>query len=228
MRFIVGVVAVGLCLVIGAPEEARACGNSTLGSAQSISAAVTEVKVLIDRGRHKQAVALLRGAFREPDELMETTGLPGNDQRLRARGHLALALIVARSRGTVALAPGIGGKRPAQREAAIGWAIKSMRWHLSGNIDTFELVCSPGKCRAVDDPERSAILAELLALRPGGRAEALEILRGLAKDDLMPSAQGWAVLAALQTQGGEVEAATLSASRCEQVAGEAAACKFVL
>jgi hypothetical protein len=220
---VVGLVAVfGGCLVVGAPAEARACGNSTRHAMQSITA----LKELVEQGRHKQAVAGLRDVFK--DDLLEMKGLPGDEQRLLARGHLTLAVIVARSRGAVALAPGIGGKQPAKRAVAIAWAIKSMRWHLSGNIDTFELVCSPGKCRAVDDPERSAILAELLALRADGRAEALEILRGLAKDDLMPSAQAWAVLAALQRQGGEVEAATLSASRCEQVAGVAAACSFIL
>jgi hypothetical protein len=226
MRF-VGLVAMFFAgLSLGAPAEARACGNSTYGSAQGIRATVDGVKELVEQKRHKRAVALLRDAFK--DDLLEIKGMAGNDQRLLARGQLALALVVARSRGTVELEPGIGGRRPAQREAALAWAIKAMRWNLSGNIDTFELVCSPGKCRAVDDPERSAILAELLALRVDGRAEALEILRGLANDDLMPSARGWAVLAALQRQGGEVEAATLSASRCEQIADEAAACKFIL
>jgi hypothetical protein len=222
MRFVGLVAVVGGCLVLGAPAEGRACGNSTRHAMHH----VTAIKELVEQGRHKQAVAALREVFK--DDMLALKGLPGDEQRLLARGHSTLAVIVARSRGAVELEPGIGGKQPAKRAAAIEWAINSMRWHLSGNIDSFELVCSPGKCRGIDDPERSAILAELLALRADGRAEALGILRGLAKDDLMPSAQGWAVLAALQRQGGEAEAATLSASRCEQIAGTPAACSFIL
>jgi hypothetical protein len=226
MRF-VGLVAVSFVgLSLAAPAEAQACRNSTYGALHSIHAAVDGVTDLVEQKRHKQAVALLRGAFE--DDLLEIKAMASNDQRLLARGQLALALVVARSRGTAELEPGIGGKRPAQREAALAWAIKSVRWQLSGNIDTTELVCSPGKCRAVDDPERLALLAELLALRPGGQAEAIEILRGLANDDLMPSPRAWAVLAALQRKGGEAEAATLSASRCEQITGRPAACGFIL
>jgi hypothetical protein len=68
---------------------------------------------------------------------------------------------------------------------------------------------------ATKTPVASAAHAELLALAAPTRAEAKKILEDLATRDVVPSAQGWALLAKLRRDGGDKAGAEVAAKRCE-------------
>lgn len=67
--------------------------------------------------------------------------------------------------------------------------------------------------KAPDDPFLLARLAEGLGRSKNGKAEALAILERLDREDLMPDAKGYAVLAQLLPAG---KGASQAAARCEQ------------
>lgn len=75
--------------------------------------------------------------------------------------------------------------------------------------------------KSPDDPYLLARLAEGLVRTRSGKAEALAILERLDREDLMPDAEGYAVLAALLPAG---PAAAKATARCEQLAADKTAC----
>jgi hypothetical protein len=224
-RLALAAVLAAPCL-FAAPAPARACTNTVWGSTSTVGGALRDAAVMVERGRHRQAVARIRDQFH--GDTLEPPILPRGDQVLLAHGQTILALAVARSRGAVVLEPGLGGKRQDHRDAAINWAIARMRWLIAGSDELAHVVCERGECRTAADPGLDVILAELLALRTDGRAEALQLLSQLDRDDLMPTPAGWAVLAALYRQNGRTGDAARAAARCQQITGKDAGCRVAL
>ena len=129
------------------------------------------------------------------------------------RAYLMLAAAVVRLDGNVTL------------HSAAGTAIKSSKTraaNLSWATDVLEHAHKVDK----DDIEATAYLAEAYAANPKTQDKAKTLLTGLAKDDLMADATGWATLAKLQHADGDTAGAKTSSKRCADIARDASMCKL--
>lgn len=183
------------------PADARACANSVMHRTEE----VVDLDVAsheLDAGRHQAAVDAVLEVF--PRAHRKTA-----DGELMARGQRMLAVAVVRSGGAVRLDARLRGRTARQQSAAVEWA--------TGTLRAFHAARG-------DDGTITVELAEALALGPATRGEALALLRGLGRDDLLPSARAWGLLAALERVGGDGEAAARAQGRCAAIAGDGAAC----
>ncbi|WAS97101.1 hypothetical protein [Nannocystis punicea] len=204
------------------PAPTRACGGKNLWGPEHDE--LNKAAHLIEKGRHGEAVAQVRRTVKTAAE--SASPAPDVDPYVHNRARQLLALAVARSAGAVALGPGLGGKRKEHRRAAVAWAISTMRADISPGAG--HVICQLGACRSLDDPAHTAALAEALALAEDSRDEAYRLLKDLGDHDLMPTAQGWAVLAALHRQRGELEAGTAALEHCRQQAAKGVRCDVTL
>ncbi|MDC0715949.1 hypothetical protein [Nannocystis bainbridge] len=204
------------------PASTRACGGKGLWGPEHDE--LNQAARSIERGRHGEAVAQVRRTVKTAAE--SASPVAGADPWVHNRARQLLALAVARSAGAVTIAPGLGGKRKEHRSAAITWAISAMRADISPR--TGQLACELGQCRTLDDPAYTGALAEALALVEDSRPEAYRLLKDLGDHDLMPTAQSWAVLAALHRQRGELEAGAVALERCRQQAAKGVRCDVTL
>ena len=111
------------------------------------------------------------------------------------------------------------------KDPAAGTAIKSSKTraaNLSWATDVLEHAHKVDK----DDIEATAYLAEAYAANPKTQDKAKTLLTGLAKDDLMADATGWATLAKLQHADGDTAGAKTSSKRCADIARDASMCKL--
>lgn len=148
-------------------------------------------------GDHEKAVRLAKRAA--PGIVRLRPADPKS--RIAGRAQRTLALAAVRSGGSIAVARGIGGDGDYPRQVALAWAELTLTWHAalaSGNL----LVRSQ--------------LAEALAADPYQVDRAREMLRELADRDVMPTAQGYAVLARLESETGRRDTAI---ARCEELGG---------
>lgn len=205
-------VALVLALALGAlsftaPDRADACGNTVRRVVDRTQEYVQKAELLLAQGKHKRAVTTIREAFGDKAIAVWVDGNP----HLHSRAQRILALVVARSRGELAIGMDLGGPAQARKDAAIAWAVLTLRLQ-AGDQPT---------------PAQTAELAEALALQASGRHEAYTLLKGLGDADLMPGAQGWALLAGLSKLHGDLEGSKKAAERCRQIGAAGVKCDVV-
>lgn len=192
-----------VCSLVLAPKAADACGNSVERVVNQANEIVRNAEALLAKGQYKKAIEKIRVGYREHvlqfDRYMNLQG--------RAQRVAAVALV--RSKGEVSLGKGIGGNTDAQRRAAIAWATLILR-HQHAEATT---------------PALTAELAEALAQQPSGRGEAHGLLKDLGERDLMPGAEGWALLALLSKERGDAEGSKKAVERCKQIAAPEVQCE---
>lgn len=198
--------ALALSLIVSvliAPEVAEACGNSVERVVDTRNEMVRDAEGLLARGKYKAAVEVIRDSFR--DHVLQLD----RHEHLQVRAQRVLAVAVVRSKGEVALGKGLGGKTDAQRRAAIAWATLMLRLQQAEGAS----------------PALTAELAEALALQGSSRGEAHRLLKELGDGDLMPGAEGWALLGQLSKERGDAEGSKRAVDRCAQIASPGVQCE---
>lgn len=218
-------IVLALCLattVLAAPRLADACGNTVRRIVDSTNESVRKAEFLLAQGNYKQAISTIRDEF--GDRALAVHDGPG--AQLHQRAQRVLAIAVVRSKGAVSIGPGLGGKTDAQRQAAIAWSVLTLRLRRAALDDrNVDCILDPTRCtNGEGDPHTNADLAEALALQPTGRAEAYRLLKDLGDRDLMPFAEGWALLAELGRERGDLEGAKKAVERCKQIASDNLKC----
>ena len=197
-----------LAALTGAPRPAHACGNEVERVVDVTNQSMRKAEALLADGKHQRAARAVLAAF--------PAALRADRSHIRRnlfeRGQRILALAVVRSRGAIELGPGMPGKTAAEQAENLAWAAGMLRLHAARG-DGGVLLASE--------------LAEALALRPAERHEAHTLLKELADGDVMPTARGWAVLAALERARGDANAADRAVARCKEIAREPGQCVVV-
>jgi hypothetical protein len=189
---------------LASPRPADACGNTVRRVVDSTNHAVRNAEQLLAQGDSKKAISAIRDAFGD-----RAVTAPTDDDSLHERAQRVLALAVVRSKGELAVGAELGGKTDARRQAAVAWAVLALRLQ-----------------RPIPDenPLHASDLAEALALQASGRAEAYGLLKDLADRDLMPGAHGWALLAELGRERGDLELGKKAVERCQQIVASGVQC----
>jgi hypothetical protein len=191
---------VGAALLVGLswfPGQATACGNAVTIKTRDAARLLLAAEQALDRGDHKQALAMLgrRNRGRVPDladdgESLRMPRHPGGfhvaDPALNRRWSLLLTVAQLRA-GTV---PAAQVARSLEEQAKK----------------------SPG-------PYVEARIAEALAADEGTRPAALEKLTRLEKRDLIPDPEGYALLASLRHASGDAPGRDRALERCRKMAG---------
>ena len=188
---------------LASPRPADACGNTVRRVVDSTNHAVRNAELLLAQGDAKKAISTIR------DEFGDRALTAPTDDSLHQRAHRVLALAVVRSKGELAIGAELGGKTDARRQAAVAWAVLSLRLQ---------------RPVADENPLHASDLAEALALQASGRAEAYGLLKDLADRDLMPGAHGWALLAELGRERGDLETSKKAVERCKQIVASGVQC----
>ncbi|MCY1054275.1 hypothetical protein [Nannocystis sp. SCPEA4] len=191
--------------VVSVPSVADACGNSVMRVVDHTQKYVQKAELLLAKGQYKKAISTVREAFGDR-AIASHRGGPG--LVLHGRAQRILALAVARSGGDIAIGMDLGGAAQSRKDAAIAWAVLALR--LQGGV--------------APTPAQTSELAEALSRQASGRAEAYTLLKELGDGDLMPNAQGWALLAELSKQRGDVEGSKKAAERCRQIGAPGVQC----
>jgi len=194
-----------LLAALAAPSgPATACMNEVERVVDTTNQAVRAAEELLARNNYRSATKVVQGTF--PKVL-----LADHQTRRQALFHRAqriVALAQIRSGGDIRIAD-LPARTDADREVALAWAAATLRLHAARG-DTSVLLTSE--------------LAEALALRPAERHEAHALLKELADADIMPTARAWSVLAALEQQRGDTNAAARATARCKELAPDDASC----
>ncbi|MDC0715948.1 hypothetical protein [Nannocystis bainbridge] len=193
-------------LVVSLPNAADACGNSVRRVVDRTQEYLQRAEQLLAKGQYKKAVGAVRDVFGDRAIAAHRAG-PG--AHLHARAQRILALTVARSGGDVPIGMDLGGPAQGRKDAAIAWAVLTLRLQAGEQ----------------PSPMQTAELAEALARQASGRAEAFDLLKGLGDGDLMPTAHGWALLAELSKQNGDVERSKQAVARCLQMNARGVQCE---
>lgn len=189
--------------VLIVPEVAEACGNSIELATDVRNDALRSAEKLLAAGKHKKAIEQVHKTFR--DHVLQLDRY----EHLQLRAQRILALAVVRSKGEVVIGQGIGGKTDAQRRSAIAWATLMLRLQHSEGAT----------------PALTAELAEALALQGSSRGEAHRLLKELGDGDLMPGAEGWALLGELSRERGDGEGSKKAIERCKQIGAAGVQCE---
>lgn len=184
------------CAALGAPAIADACGNSVQRVVDRTNEEVRKAELLLARGDHAKAVKTIREEFGD-----RATALHGSEYGhwLHDRAQRVVALAVVRSKGEISVGKELGGKTDAQRRNAVAWAVLTLRLRLGND----------------SDPIKTVDLAQALALQASGRNEAHALLKQVADGDLMPNAEGWALLAELRKERGDIDGSKQAVERCK-------------
>jgi hypothetical protein len=193
------------CAALGAPAIADACGNSVERVVDRTNEEVRKAELLLAKGDNARAIRTVRDEFGDR-ALARPDGKVGHWLHDRAQRVMALAIV--RSKGTLAVGGELGGKTDAQRRNAVAWAVLTLRLRLGNDTD----------------PVKTVDLAQGLALQATGRDEAHTLLKQVADGDLMPSAEGWALLAELRKERGDVDGSKQAVERCKQVGSDKVKC----
>ncbi len=168
--------ALAMTPTVAVVAPALACGNSYRYELDPKTNMVVRAEEALHEGDYAQAWKLATGATGAVGRTVEGKGSPSQLASLRARTLRVAAIAAIRTNGEV------GGKKDAATLAT--WAVDQLR------------VLSE---REGNNPYLVARLAEGLAKRADGAAEALKLLAQLATDDMMPDAQAWLLYAQLTT-----------------------------
>ena len=189
-----------LAPVVSAGAPALACGNSYRYELDPKTNLVVKAEEALHEGDYTAAWRLATQATGPVGKQVEGKDAPGELAALRARSLRVATIAAVRTKGAV------GGKKEAEHVA--GWAVDQLR------VLTL---------REAGNPYLPARLAEGLAQKAEGQAEALTLLAKLAADDMMPDAQAWLLYAELQKDPKEQERGL---SQCKLRANDPAICKL--
>lgn len=192
--------AASLLLPVGiavAPAPSLACETAIREVVDTGALNIAAAEKALSEGRYAAAVIGVSQAFPKIMKMNVGAG-PLSD-----RGFRILALAFARSNGNLNVAKlVIEGKTEEQRSANLLFAIDTMR--------------KLNEKRA-NNPSYQTDLAEALSKVPRFKAEALAILDGLAKKDLIASPEGYAALAKLRDNTGDKDGSALAVKRCSSM-----------
>jgi hypothetical protein len=187
-----------------APPTSDACMNEVERVVDTTNQAIRAAEDLLARGNHQSATRVVSTTF--PKVLVADHQTRRQD--LFDRGQRIVALALVRSGGTVKLGK-LTGKTEADRDTAVAWAASTLRLQAARGDGSVLLTSE---------------LAEALALRPAERHEAHTLLKDLADADVVPTARAWAVLASLEQQRGDTNAAARAVARCKDIAADDSTC----
>lgn len=193
-----------LAMFAAPPSPATACMNEVERVVDTTNQAIRTAEELLARNNYRSAAKVVLGTF--PKVLVADHQT--RRQALFHRGQRIVALAQIRSGGDIRIA-GLPARTDADREVALAWAAATLRLHAARG-DTSVVLTSE--------------LAEALAQRPAERHEAHALLKELADADIMPTARAWSVLAALEQQRGDTNAAARATARCKELAPDDASC----
>lgn len=194
-------VMVGL-LSASAPMDADACMRMRPRRVQKVDRKLQDVnraERLLSKGNGVKAAKVARKRFRK---FTAATGEPGTGKALYNRAQRTIALATVREGGAIDLGKGMRGKTETERRANLAWATSVLEIQAAAEPDNLLL---------------RTYYAEALMQQPGGDQQAAEMLTALANDDLMPTARGFALLAAVQDRLGDVSGRDLSLQRCRDL-----------
>lgn len=209
------IATVGAFALIGSlGRDASACGGEwgpVLIEPDYRPRAIPLAEKALDEGRTVAAAGIVIRVIPHIRKL-EPTSSP-----IVARAHRVLALAIARHRGALPIEREVpsyargawSGKNATERGLNLRWAVSTMQ------------------ALAKQDPSDPAIetdLAEVLAQLPEHREDARARLERLAKHDLIVSAEGYAILAELRGEAGDVQGRTAALVRCRAMARAEASC----
>jgi len=198
-RFVIaGAIAASPLVVVSAP--ALACGNSYRYEIDPKTNMIVKAEEALSEGDYAQAWKLASNATGQIGKKVEGKDAPGELAALRARSLRVAAIAAVRTKGEV------GSKKDAGVYAT--WAVDQLR------------VLS---AREGGNPYLQARLAEGLAHKSEGQAEALDILKKLASDDMMPDGQAWLLYAQLQNDQKERDRGV---EQCKLRANDPNTCKL--
>lgn len=199
-----GAVMVGLLVVAGVmvPSGADACLRMKRRRVQKVDHKLQDVnraEHLLAKGEGSKAAKVARKRFKK---FTAATGEPDSGKALFNRAQRTIALAAVRSDGAIDLGKDMRGKTAEQRRANLAWGTSILEIQAAAEPDNMLL---------------RTYLAEALMHQVGGEAQAVELLSGLANDDLMPTARGFALLAQGQQRLGDVSGRDLSLQRCREL-----------
>lgn len=198
-RFVIaGALAISPLVAVGAP--ALACGNSYRYEIDPKTNMVVKAEEALSEGDYAQAWKLATNATGQIGKKVEGKDAPGELAALRARSLRVAAIAAVRTKGQV------GSKKEADVYAT--WAVDQLRVLAA---------------RESGNPYLMARLAEGLAQKPEGQTEALDILKKLAADDMMPDGQAWLLYAQLQNDPKERDRGV---EQCKLRANDPTTCKL--
>ncbi len=187
-----------------APTPADACGNSIRHKIHKPTKSVKKAEQLLADGKYERAVEMVRGLYPTVHRFQH-----GEANELQLRGQRVVALAVIRSGGQAQVGSKLRGRDVQAREVRLAWATMALdvqTWH------------DP------DDLVLRTELAEALATNPVHHARAHTILDDLARRDLMPTARGYMILAALEKTRGDEDQSQAALNRCKEIAAGRGGC----
>lgn len=197
-------------VVFAAPRDATACGSAVRLEVkpQQKPTPVQEIaraEKALESGSAITATQAVLGSF--PRIRSATAGSDG----LETRALRVFALALVRSDGAAdEKRAGIPTTNEWTKSANLDWAVQALR-----EIDQ----------KRPNDPALRADLGEALAKTAAGEGEALTILAGLDKKDLMGSPFAYAALARLRDKTGDKDGAEAALKRCEEMSKTPGVCR---
>lgn len=190
-------------------QDASACGMSVrLDPTPRKATPVQEIaraEKALEGGQNLAAARAVLGTF--PRVRVATAG----NNPLETRALRVFALAIVRSDGSVdEKKAGVRAQGEWTKNANLEWAVQALR-----EIDQ----------KRPNDPSLRADLGEALAKLSQGEGEALEILGGLDKKDLMGSPHAYAALARLREKKGDAAGAEAAVKRCEEMSKTPGVCR---
>jgi hypothetical protein len=190
-------------LVAGHTPGALACLNETMRDSDPQIQGIAKADQALSSGKYATAVEMVLRIFprafegnRVPDR-----GPGWGINRLYGRGQRIAALAVVRTEGLYEFL-GLEGTAAEQRRVRLNWAALVLR----------DIANTESKA-----PASQTELAEALSKLPETRGEALKVLEALDKKDLITSPQGFAALADLRREAGDVAGAEAAQKRVDAI-----------
>lgn len=200
---------------LSTPATAEACGGAWYDDGPRIDyrqGGVARAERDLAKGKHAQAAAAVLRM------IPHISGYrAGGGDKLVRRAQRVLALAIARSDGQLDIASLVPrttasqwhGDKQATRDKSVAWSVKTLAQRNSTKKA---------------NPIAKAELAEAIANLPKRRSEARKLLEELAHSDLLPSANGYALLARLRAQAGDEAGRIAAMKRCSTMAKHTSVC----
>jgi len=192
--------AIAMSPLIAVSAPALACGNSYRYEIDPKTHMVVQAEEALSEGDYAYAWKMATNATGQMGKKVEGKDAPAELAALRARSLRVGSIAAVRTKGAIA------GKKDTDQLAS--WAVGQLRVLAA---------------RETGNPYLVARLAEGLAMKAEGEAEALEILKKLAADDMMPDGQAWLLYADLQKDPKERERGV---GQCKLRANDPTTCKL--
>jgi hypothetical protein len=184
------------------PYDARACGTEVYRQIDTKTQVVAQAEQALADGHLRRAAEKAVQAF-PALKIVKPGAVPLADRALRI-----LALADVRSDGGL-VANGFAARSAADHLANLEWAIATLRVL---------------NAQRPNNPSYQTDLGEALARVPAHHQEAQKLLGELAARDLLTSAEGYAALARLRAESGDVSARDEAVKRCEAMSKTPKAC----